>query len=392
MRNVAFALRSSVKSLIHDKLSKNVSTENVIEGECQIPNDLFGFISDLVCGPDTRRQNSSEDILTIKSICSDLIFVINKGKIRPSKHLTLGLTVKSLTNSKKLLTILNRYGHTISYNTAEEIETEITYNHTTNNSIIPPVIRTIDGLHTHVAFDNFDRFIDTCGGKDTLHDTVGIIYQTENTVITEAEQSIDYDFMDQSENNDQHPVPRKRRRFDNESPRNRTFYPKPSTSISLLPRQVISNCVNECSEARKIATRRDFVWLVSMLSNPLEPMWLGHNCQMIADDSTVQRVEYLPPINASPVTYDVVHETLNYGLSIAQKCNQQKIIVTYDLAIAKMALLIQSQERSLYDDIFVNLDGFHMQMAFFEVIGKYIDSSGLVDILINADVLAGGSV
>lgn len=121
-------------------------------------------------------------------------------------------------------------------------------------------------------------------------------------------------------------------------------------------------------------------------------MWLGHNCQMIADNSTVQKVKYLPPINAFPVTYDVVYETLDYALSIAQKCNQQKIIVTYDLAIAKMALQIQSQEKPLYDDIFVNLGGFHMQMAFFKVIGKYIDSSGLVDILINADVLAMGSV
>ena len=28
-----------------------------------------------------------------------------------------------------------------------------------------------------MAFDNFDRFVETLGGKDTLHDTVGIAYQ-----------------------------------------------------------------------------------------------------------------------------------------------------------------------------------------------------------------------
>lgn len=32
-------------------------------------------------------------------------------------------------------------------------------------------------LNTGVVFDNFDRFVETHNGKDTLHDTVGIIFQ-----------------------------------------------------------------------------------------------------------------------------------------------------------------------------------------------------------------------
>jgi hypothetical protein len=32
-------------------------------------------------------------------------------------------------------------------------------------------------LGTGGAFDNFDRFVETLSGKDTLHDTVGIAYQ-----------------------------------------------------------------------------------------------------------------------------------------------------------------------------------------------------------------------
>ncbi|KAG8289857.1 hypothetical protein J6590_095773 [Homalodisca vitripennis] len=31
-----------------------------------------------------------------------------------------------------------------------------------------------------MAFDNYDRFVDTKPGKDTLHDTVGIMYQNIN--------------------------------------------------------------------------------------------------------------------------------------------------------------------------------------------------------------------
>lgn len=32
------------------------------------------------------------------------------------------------------------------------------------------------GNSTNIAYDNYDRFVETLCGKDTLHDTVGIIY------------------------------------------------------------------------------------------------------------------------------------------------------------------------------------------------------------------------
>lgn len=41
----------------------------------------------------------------------------------------------------------------------------------------PPGISLVPHLSTGVAFNNFDRFVETTSGKDTLHDTVGIIYQ-----------------------------------------------------------------------------------------------------------------------------------------------------------------------------------------------------------------------
>ncbi|CAF4820665.1 unnamed protein product [Pieris macdunnoughi] len=53
--------------------------------------------------------------------------------------------------------------------------TELTYATQKDESLVPSGIRKVNGLSTHVAFDNFDRFVDTATGKDTLHDTVGII-------------------------------------------------------------------------------------------------------------------------------------------------------------------------------------------------------------------------
>lgn len=77
---------------------------------------------------------------------------------------------------------------------------------------------------------------------------------------------------------------------------------------------------------------------------------------------------------------------------IADYCQQPQIIVSYDLAIAKIALLLQLTESPKFDNLFINLGGFYIQMAFFKAIGKYIESSGITDISVDSQVLAAGSV
>lgn len=88
----------------------------------------------------------------------------------------MGIAMKSLTSSKKILTILNRLGHSVSYTKAEELETDMTFSSLQENQIFPPGVVLAQDLRTNVAWDNFDRFVETLSGKNTLHDTVGILY------------------------------------------------------------------------------------------------------------------------------------------------------------------------------------------------------------------------
>lgn len=62
-----------------------------------------------------------------------------------------------------------------------------------------------------------------------------------------------------------------------------------------------------------------------------------------------QIVDYLPQINSSPTSYTIVHEPMIQALRIAEKCHQEHIIVSYDLAIAKMAMQIQLTEKPKFD-------------------------------------------
>lgn len=105
-----------------------------------------------------------------------MIFAVSNGKIKPSKHFNLGITIKSLTNSKKIVNLLNRTGHCCSY-TILGLETEATFTACLWSEICPEDIIQEKNVCTGLAFDNFDRFVDTDTGKDTMHDTVGIIFQ-----------------------------------------------------------------------------------------------------------------------------------------------------------------------------------------------------------------------
>ena len=50
--------------------------------------------------------------------------------------------------------------------------------------------------------------------------------------------------------------------------------------------------------------------------------------------------------------------------------------MTYDLAIAKMALRIQAEESPKFDNGFVNLCTFHVEVPYSTAIGKFIAESG----------------
>ena len=46
----------------------------------------------------------------------------DKGLVKPPKHIALPVSVKSMTGSSELVTILNRLGHGTSYTELEEHE------------------------------------------------------------------------------------------------------------------------------------------------------------------------------------------------------------------------------------------------------------------------------
>ena len=71
--------------------------------------------------------------------------------------------LKSLTGSARFIRLLNKLGHSISYSTAEELETSAAYTAMATKRLCPTGIITIPVLPSGVALDNFDRFVERCG-------------------------------------------------------------------------------------------------------------------------------------------------------------------------------------------------------------------------------------
>lgn len=389
IRETALTLRDKIFKMKINKLPKNLCTKDLIAGECSIPEELGEFYRTLLGGLNQRRRQSVDCHRKVKSLAEDAIYATRNGQVKTSKHVTLGMAMKSLTSSRKVIDILNRFGHCCSYNTIEELETEATFFSADSSSICPQGITLSPDLCMGVAFDNFDRYVETCSGKDTLHDTVGIIFQNVTDVS-------DVDAREDCENYDGNefvntPGTRRRRSYEAIIPELQSYPKRPRMVDVLLPSD--NELRLSIPDNLKIIKQVDVLWMLShAFEIPNTPMWVGFNSKIVQDNSPKQKVTYLTPINLSPTDKSVVLETMSQAQKAAQECHQRYIQITYDLAIAKIALQIQATEHPRFDNVFIHLGSFHIMMAYFKAIGKFIDDCGLSYMMVQSDLLASGSV
>ena len=90
----------------------------------------------------------------------------------------------------------------------------------------------------------------------------------------------------------------------------------------------------------------------------------------LEEKKIIQSVSYLPQINESPTSHFVVVETSRRSLKIADEGNRGSVRLTYDLAIAKIALQVKAEEKPTFDRIFIPIGSFQIEMAFFQPLGR----------------------
>ena len=116
----------------------------------------------------------------MKSFDQDLMFGVNRGKIKPPKQILLSYAVKTLINNVELIQMLNRCGHGIAYSQLEEINTALCLQKMASTSEIPLPDNIQPHVITTLAWDNNDRLEETLSGEGTSHRVNGIAVQARH--------------------------------------------------------------------------------------------------------------------------------------------------------------------------------------------------------------------
>ena len=89
----------------------------------------FNLVSWIVTGD----ENLTDELIKlgdskhakVLSICQDILFCCRNGRVLTPKHVSLVMAVRRVTGSSELITMLNKYGHTVSTSKLQEIEVAV---------------------------------------------------------------------------------------------------------------------------------------------------------------------------------------------------------------------------------------------------------------------------
>ena len=174
---VALYLRQKILQLDKTKFSSKLTADDLGENKVDTSEELLHFYKVLYTGTEDDVGISEREDRYIPNSADDDIYKTTKGRVKPSKHILLGMGFKSMVGSRKVLEVLNNFGHCIGYHVAEKYETALAQTIMENDKCLPDGLVEAKNLSTGLAWDNFDENTDILSGERSHHDTQGIYYQ-----------------------------------------------------------------------------------------------------------------------------------------------------------------------------------------------------------------------
>lgn len=362
-----------------------------------VPDSLYNMLAWIICSdklhstyiPETKTSVPKNINHQVLSIAQDLLHCTRRGILKTPKHIALPLTVKSLTGSSDLVTMLNHFGHGLSYHSIEEVETAIAEAQLSSQqgrSFLPSNIQ--ENVPAIFCWDNNDILEETLSGKGTTHCTNGIVIQRKvhgcamppkQTPISSAQHKRKQRTVEQLPQDVISYIPKKRK-----GPPQMQTHPNELGHPDMGP--------------HRAAKMKDFCWFMCRLpktDNHIQtvPAWTSFNINMHGNDIPRQSlVGYCQTIDSSPTQLPTVYTVLQRSLDMAQELNQEDCVIVFDQAIyAKGQELIWTNSE-LFTPVVLRLGSFHMACAFLAAIGKRFGEAGLADVMVESGIIGQGSV
>ena len=358
-----------------------------LSGSNMIPVELFNHVAHIVGAVSDDEfisannvryvEIADEFVPKVNAISQDIVYLSGRGRKQTPKSLALGLTVRHMTGSMHLLQILAKFGHCASPDTIFSYKTASANYRLSQAGKVPEGFKV--GSIPTVVWDNIDFSEETSSGKGTTHHTNGILIQTcEREMSDEPWEEVYTSTIKKGVRVFAQPE-------ENLVPYNRVERIGPSRKVSEVP--------DHWKDLLNQSKVRDFMFIMArMYGGEDVPGWTGYNIKKYDYAVLQTKIHYLPVIEASPTDFDTVNTIIYKSTDIKSMFKVPYIICVFDLAIYAKVQEIRWADQTLKDKLVVRLGEFHTCMSFMAVIGKRFGDAGLGDILVEAGVVAEGSL
>ncbi|GFR86960.1 hypothetical protein ElyMa_006065500 [Elysia marginata] len=275
------------------------------------------------------------------------------------------MTVRHLSGNAQIITLLYRFGHSVSNSVLLELETAMCDKVAESDSCLPKSIDKYRSGVLHFCWDNFDLNEETNTGTGTTHSTHGIVIQepssdsNDSIVIQKpSSDSNESESIPQAPNNSgmssdiSSPITTKKKR-------SATYRPQQLQPCFVKPRAepIIQIDKKDALAAvtESAALKSDFRWFFLRANFPSKfPHWKGW--LYLTSDQTPEHkstIEYTPPINATINENSTIQEIIQISQNATNEVGQEVTFITFDLAVAqKKAYNILWQRSDLYQNVF----------------------------------------
>jgi hypothetical protein len=266
LKEAAFYLRNLILVSKTHTLEDSWDIKTNIDSK---PKEITEFFRILYSGKSSADPPNESSERLVQFVSDDVVYAISRGRTKPEKHISLALGLKSMTGSRRVLEILNRFGHCVSYHTVETTETQMATDISNRNQATPHVMITKPQLCSSLAWDNYDECTETLSGRGTLHDTVGISYQN---IRPDDENEQEHDTKPE-ENLLKHSGTKSSKR---------SFQMNELVLEPYRKKAKMTNFNYEVKQMgepphRTLVQHRDLFWMMNLSVSPGVPMWDGCN-------------------------------------------------------------------------------------------------------------------
>ena len=328
----------------------------------------------------------------------DAVFQIMYSLIQKKKtplQVLIAETIHDASRSKKVITLLNRLGLSISYDEMMRIDTRLAERiiQEAGEFRVPVGPSIKSGFTIHGAMDNFDHEGGTLSGKFGSHDTILMLFQNIESEISTSNDDDSYICM----------IPEDQSSTKNER-----------SLKHILPCQILSKATNigkrgeipgdftpatELVDLTKETSRNQFlIWSASRSlpstqsdSNQV-PSFTATN-SFFQNTTTVLTSFAFTPIIPYPATeYDTIFTCMKNFQDVLQQRDLDYGPLWSDEGVYWIAKEIQLLNPTLFSNIFLGLGGFHMEKKLIACCSAYLQDCGIESVFVENEIFGSGVV